>query len=163
MSTIEKSVRVHVPVRTAYDQWTQFETFPKFMGGVKQVKQIDDKHLHWKAEIAGVDREWDAEIVHQEPDDRIAWRATDGAQNDGTVSFASIGTDEAQVSLRMEFDPEGFVETVGDVAHVIEMQVERDLENFKDFIENREAETGAWRGSVKPTGDVDPGPEQSTI
>lgn len=163
MSTIEKSVTVHVPVRTAYDQWTQFETFPKFMGGVKRVQQLDDKHLHWEAEIAGIEREWDAEIVHQEPDERVSWRATDGAQNDGTVSFASIGADQAKVSLRLEFDPEGLVETVGDVTNVVEMQVERDLEKFKEFIEQREAETGAWRGSVKPTGDVDPGPEQSTI
>jgi uncharacterized membrane protein len=133
------------------------------MSGVKEVRQLDDKRLHWHAEIAGVDREWDAEIVHQEPDDRIAWRATEGAQNDGTVSFQSIGADEAQVSLRLEFDPEGLVEKAGDATKVVEMQVQRDLENFKEFIENREAETGAWRGSVKPTGDVDPGPEQSTI
>src|SRR5690349_10916499 len=133
------------------------------MGGVKRVKQLDDKHLHWEAEIAGIEREWDAEIVHQEPDERVSLRATDGAQNDGTVSFASIGADQAKVSLRLEFDPEGLVETVGDVTNVVEMQVERDLEKFKEFIEQREAETGAWRGSVKPTGDVDPGPEQSTI
>jgi uncharacterized membrane protein len=163
VSTIEKSIQVDVPVRTAYDQWTQFETFPKFMDGVKQVQQLDDKHLRWKAEIAGVDREWEAEIVHQEPDERIAWRALAGAQNDGTVSFASVGADRARVNLRMEFDPEGLVEKVGDATNIVAMQVEKDLENFKEFIEAREAETGAWRGTVKPTGDVDPGPEQTTM
>jgi len=163
VSTIEKSIQVHVPVRTAYDQWTQFETFPKFMGGVKLVRQLDDKRVHWKAEIAGVEREWDAEIVHQEPDERISWRSIEGAQNDGTVSFAAIGADEAKVSLRVEFDPEGLVEKVGDATNVVAMQVERDLENFKDFIEEREAETGAWRGSIKPTGNVDPGPDQSQV
>ena len=158
MSTIEKTIEVDVPVRTAYDQWTQFEEFPEFMEGVERVKQIDDKNLHWKAEIAGVTREWTAEIVRQEPDQQVSWRSTDGAKNDGTVSFASIGADQTQVTLRLDFEPEGAVEKAADVLHLVEAQAGQDLENFKDFIEHRQAETGAWRGSVQPTGEVDPGP-----
>jgi len=150
MSTVEKSIEVNVPLRTAYDQWTQFERFPQFMGGVEKVQQLDDKRLHWKAEIAGVDREWNAEIVHQEPDERISWRSTDGAKNDGTVSFASIGADKTQVTLRLDFEPEGFAETAADVLHLIDLQVSSDLDKFKEFIEHREVETGAWRGEVKP-------------
>jgi len=162
VSTIEKSIQVHVPVRTAYDQWTQFETFPEFMNGVKQVRQLDDKHLRWTAEIAGIERVWDAEIVHQEPDERVTWRATRGAKNDGPVSFGAIGPDRTQVTMRLEFEPEGLAEKAADVLHLVDVQVDRDLHKFKDFIEHREAETGAWRGSVKPTGDVDPGPEQTS-
>ena len=158
MSTIEKTIEVDVPVRTAYDQWTQFEEFPKFMDGVARVHQIDDKTLHWKADIAGVTREWTAEIVHQEPDQQISWRSTDGARNDGTVAFASIGTDRTQVTLRLDFEPEGAVEKAGDMLRLVEAQAAVDLEKFKEFIEHREAETGAWRGSVQPTGEVDPGP-----
>ena len=141
MSTVEKSIEVGVPLRTAYDQWTQFERFPQFTGGVEQVQQLDDKRLHWKAEIAGVEREWDAEIVDQEPDERVSWRSTSGAKNDGTVSFASVGTDKTQVTLCLDFEPEGFAEKA-----------------FKEFIENREVETGGWRGEVKPSGEVDAQP-----
>ena len=158
MGTIEKTIEVDVPVRTAYDQWTQFEEFPKFMDGVDRVQQIDDKNLHWKANIAGVTREWTAEIVHQEPDQQVSWRSTDGTKNDGTVAFASIGTDRTQVTLRLDFEPEGAVEKAGDMLRLVEAQAAVDLEKFKEFIEHREAETGAWRGSVQPTGEVDPGP-----
>lgn len=158
MSTIEKTIEVDVPVRTAYDQWTQFEEFPEFMAGVERVKQIDDKNLHWKAEVAGVKREWTAEIVRQEPDQQVSWRSTDGAKNDGTVSFASIGADHTQVTLRLDFEPEGAVEKAGDMLNLVEAQAGQDLEKFKEFIEHRQAETGAWRGSVQPTGEVDPGP-----
>lgn len=158
MSTVEKSIEVDVPRRTAYDQWTQFEEFPKFMGGVEQVQQLDDKRLHWKAEIAGVDREWDAEIVEQEPDERVSWRSTGGAKNDGTVSFASVGTDKTQVTLCLDFEPEGFAEAAADVLHVIDLQVSKDLDSFKEFIEDREVETGGWRGEVKPGGEVDTQP-----
>jgi uncharacterized membrane protein len=161
MSVIEKSIEVDVPRRTAYDQWTQFESFPEFMEGVEHVRQLDDSHLHWEGEIAGVKREWDAEIVHQEPDERITWRATSGTKNDGTVSFGAVGPDRTQVTMRLDFEPEGLAEKTADVLHLVDLQVSRDLHNFKDFIEQREAETGAWRGSVKPTGDVDPGPEQT--
>lgn len=156
MSTIEKSVTVNVPVRTAYDQWTQFESFPQFMEGVESVTQLDDKTLHWKAEIAGVTREWDAEIVDQTPDERITWRSLAGARNDGTVSFStdpgSPGT--TRVTLRLEFEPEGAVEKVGDALNIVDRRVASDLERFKEFIESRGTETGAWRGEVKPTGEV---------
>ena len=162
MSTVEKSIEVDVPLRTAYDQWTQFERFPQFMGGVEQVHQLDDKRLHWTAEIAGVDREWDAEIVEQEPDERVSWRSTSGAKNDGTVSFASVGTDKTQVTLCLDFEPEGFAEKAADVLHVIDLQVSKDLDSFKEFIENREVETGGWRGEVKPSGEVDAQPNADT-
>lgn len=155
MSTIEKSIDVEVPVRTAYDQWTQFESFPRFMEGVESVTQLDDKRLQWKAEIAGVTREWDAEIVDQTPDQQIAWRATGGTGNAGTVTFtpAAAGT---RVSLRLDYQPEGLVERAGDVLHLVEHRVQGDLERFKEFIELRGTETGQWRGEVSPGGDVRP-------
>ncbi len=158
MSTIEKSVTVEVPVRTAYDQWTQFESFPQFMEGVESVTQIDDKHLHWKAEIAGVKREWDAEIVDQTPDERVTWRSMGGTKNDGTVSFRTEPgvANATQVSLRLEFEPEGPVEKAGDLLQLVERRVGGDLDRFKEFIESRGAETGGWRGEVKPSGDVNP-------
>lgn len=151
MSVIEKSIEVGVPVRTAYDQWTQFESFPEFMAGVEHVRQLDDKRLHWKAEIGGVVREWDAEIVDQVPDERVTWRAVDGTTNAGTVSFAARGPDSARVTLRLEFEPEGAVEKAGDLLNIIDRRVDGDLDRFKEFIESRGVETGAWRGEVKPT------------
>jgi uncharacterized membrane protein len=155
MSTIEKTVTVDVPVRTAYDQWTQFESFPQFMEGVEEVRQLDDKRLHWRAEIAGVSREWDAEIVDQTPDERITWRAIDGTKNDGTVSFAPVESGQStRVTLRMELEPEGAVEKIGDALKIIDRRTAGDLERFKDFIEARGAQTGGWRGDVSPT-DVD--------
>lgn len=151
MSTIEKSVEVQVPLRTAYDQWTQFESFPQFMEGVEQVQQLDDKRLHWKADIAGVSREWDAEIVDQTPDERITWRSLGGVKNDGTVSFAPAqGSDQTRVTLRLDFEPEGFTEKAGDALNIVDRRVEGDLERFKEFIESRGTETGAWRGEVNP-------------
>lgn len=155
MSTIQKSVQVGVPVSTAYDQWTQFESFPQFMEGVESVRQLDDKHLHWKAEIGGVTREWDAEIVDQVPDDRITWRAVEGAKNQGTVSFTEDQMSKTtNVTLRLEYEPEGMVEKTGDVLKIVDKRAEGDLERFKEFIEHRGTETGAWRGEVKPTGEV---------
>jgi len=157
MSTIEKSVQVGVPISTAYDQWTQFESFPQFMEGVESVRQLDDKHLHWKAEIGGVTREWDAEIVDQVPDDRITWRAMEGAKNQGTVSFTEDQMSKTtQVTLHLEYEPEGAVEKTGDVLKIVDMRAKGDLERFKDFIEHRGTETGAWRGEVKPSGEVNP-------
>ena len=155
MSVIEKSIDVEVPLSTAYDQWTQFEDFPRFMEGVEQVRQVDDKHLHWKAEIAGVVREWDAEIVDQTPDQQITWHSLDGTDNKGTVLFtpSDAGT---RVTLRLDFHPEGLVEKAGDVLHVVERRVDGDLHRFKDFVEHRGAPTGTWRGEVKPTGEVRP-------
>jgi uncharacterized membrane protein len=150
MSTIEKSIEVAVPVRTAYDQWTQFESFPTFMEGVEAVQQLDDRHLHWKAEIGGVTREWDAEIVDQTPDERVTWRSVGGAKNDGTVSFAPAAPG-TRVTLHLEFEPEGLVEKAGDLLQVVDRRAAGDLERFKEFIESRGTETGAWRGEVRPS------------
>ena len=155
MTTMEKSVTVEVPVRDVYDQWTQFERFPQFMDGVQEVRQLDDTHLHWRAEIAGVEREWDAEIVDQTPDQRITWRALEGAKNDGTVSFAPVDNGRCtQVTMRMDFEPEGFAEKAGDVLHLVQRRVDGDLQRFKDFMEEAGRATGGWRGEVKP-GDAD--------
>ena len=148
MSLIEKSIEINVPVRTAYNQWTQFEEFPKFMEGVRQVKQLDDKHLHWKAEIGGKEKEWDAEITEQIPDERIAWRSRDGAQNAGVVTFHRLSDSTSKVMLQMEYNPDGVVENVGDAAGVVSHRVLGDLERFKRYIESRGQETGAWRGAV---------------
>lgn len=149
MSVIEKSIEINVPVNAAYNQWTQFEEFPKFMEGVKEVKQTDDTHLHWKADIAGKEKEWDAEITEQIPDERIAWRARDGAMNAGVVTFHRLSDKKSKVMLQMEYDPKGIVENVGDAVGVVSQRVLGDLERFKRYIENRGHETGAWRGSVK--------------
>ena len=149
MSVIEKSIEIEVPVRTAYNQWTQFEEFPKFMEGVKQVKQIDDKHLHWKAEIGGKEKEWDAEITEQIPDERVAWRSRTGAMNAGVVTFHRLSEAKSKVMLQLEYDPEGVVENVGDAVGVVSQRVVGDLERFKKYIESRGRETGAWRGTVK--------------
>ena len=156
MSSIMKSIDVNVPVRVAYNQWTQFEEFPRFMEGVESVEQIDDKTVHWKAEIAGVTREWDAEIVDQLPDQQITWRATDGTDNQGTVQFAPADSG-TRVTVRLDYQPEGLVEKAGDVLNFVDRRVSDDLDRFKEFIESRGTETGQWRGEVKPTGEVDTG------
>jgi uncharacterized membrane protein len=148
MSLIEKSIEINVPVRTAYNQWTQFEEFPRFMEGVKHVKQLDEKHLHWKAEIGGKEKEWDAEITEQIPDTRIAWRSRDGAQNAGVVTFHRLSDSTSKVMLQMEYDPDGVLENVGDVTGMVSQRVVGDLERFKRYIESRGQETGAWRGTV---------------
>lgn len=148
MDSIEKSITVDVPVRTAYNQWTQFESFPAFMEGVEEVRQITDKKLHWRAEIAGKTEEWDAEIVEQTPDRRVSWRSTSGAHNAGTVSFQPMGANQTQVTLRMEYKPEGVVEKVGSALGLVDGRVKGDLERFKKFIASRGMETGAWRGEI---------------
>jgi uncharacterized membrane protein len=148
MSVIEKSIEINVPVSTAYNQWTQFEEFPKFMEGVTQVKQLDDTRLHWKAEIGGKAKEWDAEITEQIPDKRIAWRSRDGAKNAGAVTFHRLSDATSKVMLQLEYDPEGFVEHAGDAVGVVSQRVLGDLERFKKYIESRGQETGAWRGTV---------------
>jgi hemerythrin superfamily protein/carbon monoxide dehydrogenase subunit G len=145
---VEKSIEVNVPVRTAYNQWTQFEEFPRFMSGVDSVEQVDDTGLHWVAEIAGVRREWDAEILEQVPDEKVAWAAVGGATNAGAVHFIPNSPDRTLVTLHLEFEPEGMVEKVGDALNLVSRQAEADLANFKSFIESRGAETGAWRGEV---------------
>ncbi len=148
MSDHARSIVVDQPVSTVYNQWTQFEDFPQFMEGVESVTQLDDTRLHWVAEIAGVRREWDAEIVDQQPDQRIAWRSIDGAGNGGIVSFEPVGATTTRVNLQMEFEPEGLAETVGDKLGFVSQQAEGDLKRFKEFIESRGTETGAWRGQV---------------
>jgi uncharacterized membrane protein len=148
MASVVESIDVNVPVRTAYDQWTQFEEFPKFMEGVKSVEQLDDTHIHWKAEIAGQQKDWDAEITEQRPDERVAWRSTSGAQNAGVVTFHRIDDNTTRVTLQMDVEPEGAVESAGTAFGILERQVKGDLERFKAFIEGRGVETGGWRGEV---------------
>jgi len=149
MSNIEKSIDVHVPVHTAYNQWTQFETFPRFMEGVEEVRQLDDKRLHWRANVGGKAKEWDAVITEQVPDQRIAWRNTTGAANAGVVTFHRLNDNTTRVMLQLEYEPEGIVENVGDVIGVVSSRVKGDLERFKRFIEERGSETGAWRGKIE--------------
>jgi uncharacterized membrane protein len=151
MAKVEKSIDVNVPVHVAYNQWTQFESFPQFMKGVEEVRQLDDTHLHWKARILGKEVEWDAEIVEQVPDQRIAWRATGGRRNAGVVTFHRLSDDTTRVMLQLEADPEDAIEKVGDALGLFERRVEDDLKRFKEFIESRGTETGAWRGEVQQT------------
>ena len=149
MATIEKSLDVDAPLRTVYNQWTQFEEFQKFMEGVTEVRQLDDKRLHWRAEIAGQEREWDAEIHEQVPDQRIAWRSLSGKDNAGIVTFQFLGANKTRINLRIDYDPKGFLENAGDVTGLVSQRVEGDLERFRDFIEKRGVETGAWRGQIR--------------
>ena len=150
MERIEKSIEVACPVRTVYNQWTQFEEFPRFMAGVKEVKQLDDTHLHWHAEIWGKDKEWDAEITEQVPDQCIAWRSTSGdAPNAGMVRFEPLSADRTRVRLTMDYEPQGAVENLGDALGVLSARVESTVKDFKKFIESRGAETGGWRGEVR--------------
>jgi uncharacterized membrane protein len=149
MANIEKSIDVNVPVRTAYDQWTQFEEFPRFMEGVQEVRQLDDKRLRWRANVGGKEEQWDAEITEQIPDERIAWRSTSGAENAGVVTFHHISDTTTRVMLQLDYDPQGVVENVGDALGAVSRRVEGDLERFKEFIEGRGVETGAWRGEVR--------------
>ncbi|MDP8954625.1 MAG: SRPBCC family protein [Actinomycetota bacterium] len=148
MSTVQKSIEVNVPIRTAYDQWTQFEEFPKFMEGVEEVRQLTDTRTHWVTEIAGMDREFDAEITEQVPDKRIAWRAVDGPDQGGVVMFEPVDSGTTRVTVEMDFAPEGLAEKAGDALGVVDRRVKGDLERFKEFIEGRGVETGAWRGEV---------------
>ena len=149
MSKILESIDVHVPVRTAYDQWTQFEEFPTFMEAVKSVRQLDDTTLEWVAEVAGREKRWTAKVTEQVPDQRIAWTAVDGAHNAGVVTFHRLAEGETRVTLQLDVDPEGPIENVGDALGLVKLQVKGDLERFKKFIESRGTETGAWRGKVE--------------
>jgi uncharacterized membrane protein len=149
MSTIEQSVEVNVPVRTAYNQWTQFEDFPHFMEGVEEVKQLTDTRLRWRAEVAGQEREWEAEIDEQRPDERIAWHAIDGSTNAGVVTFHRIDDGKTRVMLQLEFEPDDALEKTGDVLGLVKRRAKGDMERFKEFIESRGTETGAWRGEVR--------------
>lgn len=147
-SSIEVSTDVDVPLSTAYNQWTQFEEFPRFMHGVQEVRQLDDEHLHWKASVAGKQKEWDAEITEQLPDERIAWRSTGGPLNEGVVRFEKLSEDRTRIVLRMTYGPESLGEKLGDALGAVKLEARRNLKNFKDLIEGRGVETGAWRGTV---------------
>jgi uncharacterized membrane protein len=152
VATAEKSVDVDVPIRTAYDQWTQFEEFPRFMGDVESVTQLDDRRLHWVVKIAGVQREFDAEITEQSPEERIAWRATGGVDQAGVVTFHKLTDTATRIMLQLEMDPEGLAETVAEKTGIVARAAERDMKNFKEFIESRGTETGGWRGEVPREG-----------
>ena len=152
MATIEESIEVDVPVTTAYNQWTQFEEFPEFMEGVESVQQIDDTHLLWTAEVGGTREEWRAEITEQTPDQRIAWRATEGKTNAGVVTFHRIDDSKTRIMLQMDWEPEGMKESVGSAVGSDSRRVKGDLERFKELIERRGTPTGAWRGEVEQDG-----------
>jgi uncharacterized membrane protein len=149
MPTVEQSIELEVPVSTAYNQWTQFEEFPKFMNGVEEVRQLDDTHLHWAAEIGGQREEWDAEITEQRPDDRIAWKATGGKKNAGVVTFHRLDDQRSKIMLQLDWESEGMIEKLGSAIGQDDRQVKGDLERFKELIESRGGETGGWRGEVE--------------
>jgi HSP20 family molecular chaperone IbpA/ribosome-associated toxin RatA of RatAB toxin-antitoxin module len=149
MSTIEKSIVVNSPVNTVYNQWTQFESFPQFMEGVEEVRQLDDKRVHWRAEIAGVEREWDAEITQQIPDRLITWRSTNGPRIIGVVTFEPVAPEQTRITLRMEYEPVGVLDKLGDFIGAIDRRIQGDLERFKEFVEERGRETGQWRGEIR--------------
>jgi uncharacterized membrane protein len=148
MPRFEDSIDVAVPVRRAYDQWTQFEEFPRFMEGVDRVEQLDDKHLRWTATIAGRAKEWTAEITDQTPDTRIAWKSTSGAENAGAVLFEPLGPDQTRVTLKLDAEPDGAVETVGANIGLLEGQVKGDLQRFRDYVQTAGASSKGWRGEI---------------
>lgn len=162
MSRFEESTTVAVPVRVAYNQWTQFEDFPLFMEGVERVEQLDDKRLRWQASIAGQQKEWMAEIVDQTPDQRIAWKSIEGAENAGAVLFRPLGPNETEVTLRIDAEPDGAVETAGDALGFLERRVHGDLERFKEHVERHGGDGKAWRGEIH--GDrVMPDPQSARV
>ncbi|MBT2526467.1 SRPBCC family protein [Streptomyces sp. ISL-99] len=151
MSTVKETVEVEVPVRTAYNQWTQFEEFPNFMEGVEEVRQIDDRHNHWTTKIGGVKREFDTEIVDQLPDERITWRTTSGDTNQkGMVRFQPLDDTHTRVELVMDIETSGAAEKTADMTGMIDRRVKGDMRRFKEFIEHRGGESGSWRGRIKP-------------
>jgi uncharacterized membrane protein len=148
MSSVEESIEVDVPVSTAYNQWTQFKEFPRFMASVQEVHQVDDTHLHWRANVAGKTKEWDAEITEQIPDQRIAWRSIGGVKNSGIVTFTRIGDNKTRIDLRMDYEPETTVEKAGAMVGGVKITAKGNLYRFKELIEGRGVESGAWRGTV---------------
>jgi uncharacterized membrane protein len=153
MANVEKSIDVDVPIRQAYDQWTQFESFPQFMNGVERITQLDDRHTHWVTKIGGVEREFDAEITEQHPEERVAWRSTDGeSKHAGVVTFHKITDTTTRVMVQLDWEPQGVVEKVGAAVGVDDRQISADVKRFKEFIESRGAETGAWRGEIPREG-----------
>jgi uncharacterized membrane protein len=149
METIEKSIEVNAPLEQVYNQWTQFEEFPKFMEGVEEVRQLDDRRLFWRAQIWGKTEEWEAEIYEQVPEERIAWRSITGAPNAGAVSFVAVTPEKTRVTLALNYEPEGAVEKIGDAIGLVSGRVEGDLKRFREFIEERGIATGAWRGEIR--------------
>jgi uncharacterized membrane protein len=149
MATIEQSLEINVPVSTAYNQWTQFEEFPRFMEGVEELRQIDDTHLHWVVSHKGQRHEFDTEISEQRPDERVAWKTTDGKSHSGVVTFHRLDDNSCKVMVQMNWHPEGMLETLGAALGSDDRRVKSDLERFKEMIENRASETGAWRGEVE--------------
>jgi uncharacterized membrane protein len=150
MTTVTESIDVDVPVRTAYDQWTQFETFPQFMGGVESIRQVDDTHSHWTTKVGGVEREFDTVVTEQHPDERVAWKSTDadGPTHAGVVTFHRLADAQTRVTVQMDWQPQGLVEKAGAALGVDDHQVKADLKKFKAFIEERGGQTGSWRGDV---------------
>lgn len=149
MAHVQKSIEVNVPVRQAYNQWTQFESFPHFMEGVEQVRQLDDKRLHWKAKVGGKTEEWDAVISEQLPDQRVAWTSTSGAPNAGVVTFSYVDPNKTLVMLRIDYEPQGALESTGSALGFLDRQVQGDLDRFKQFIESQSSASGAWRGTIE--------------
>lgn len=152
MSTITESVEVDVPLHTAYNQWTQFESFPEFMEGVEEIRQLDDTHLHWVTKVGGAKREFDATITEQHPDERVAWRSDSGPNHAGVITFHRIEDAKTRVTAQMDIDPEGFVENAADKMGLLDRRVNGDMKRFKHFIEERGRETGGWRGDVPRPG-----------
>lgn len=150
MPSVTKSIDVSVPVSTAYNQWTQFESFPHFMGGVESITQSDDTHSHWVTRIAGVNREFDTEITEQHPDERVAWKSTDGTTHAGVVTFHRLAEAETKVTVQLDWQADGMVEKAGALIGIDDHQVQADLKRFKDYIEARGREDGSWRGEVRP-------------
>jgi uncharacterized membrane protein len=149
MASVIERIDVNKPIGTVYNQWTQFEEFPKFMEGVKSVQQTDDTHLHWVAEVAGQIKEWDAEITEQHPNERVAWHSISGAMNAGVVTFHHLDDNTTRVTLQLEAEPEGIKEEVGTALGFLQRQVKGDLERFRDFIQGRGTESGAWREEIQ--------------
>lgn len=149
MAHVEHGIEVKVPIRAVYNQWTQFEEFPRFMEKVNEVRQLDDKRLHWRASLAGKEEEWDATITEQTPDERIAWTSTSGAKNAGVVTFHYIDPNTTRVMLQLDYEPQGAAEKVGSAVGIPQKQIEGDMRRFKEFIEARGHETGGWRGEIE--------------
>ncbi|HUP55641.1 MAG TPA: SRPBCC family protein [Methylomirabilota bacterium] len=149
MSEIIESIDVDVPVRVAYDQWTQFEEFPRFMDAVEKVEQLDDTTLRWTAKIAGVTKTWTAKITEQSPDQRIAWTSIQGAKNAGVVTFHRLDDRKTRTTLQLDVEPEGPVESAGAALGFVQREAKGDMERFKKFIEQQGVESGAWRGEVR--------------
>jgi uncharacterized membrane protein len=149
MTSHEHTLVVDRPLQTVYNQWTQFESYPDFMSNVDDVRQIDPSTTHWKVSVGGVDREYDASILDQQPDRLISWASVDGPRQAGIVTFEAEDDARTRVTLRLDFDPQGFTERVGDALGVVSSSVENSLERFKAYIEDRGAEDGAWRGTIE--------------